>query len=79
MSNKILDKAKFEGKAFVICCNDAIEFVVIGSYDLAENKMKELKQQHYTQNFEYDRSISFEQYQKIYYWHIHEVDYIEQK
>lgn len=58
-------------KAHVICYNDGIEYVVIGSEEKALNIMSKLRAENYNRNkwnFE-----SEEEYNNTYYWHIHTV------
>jgi hypothetical protein len=54
-------------KAFVICCNDAVEHVVIDNEALAYKELRERS----------DSDIFKET--SIRYWHIHEVDYTKPK
>lgn len=49
-------------KAHVICCNDGIEFVVIGTEERANKKLMEIKK---TSRFKGEQ----------YFWHLHEVDW----
>jgi hypothetical protein len=62
-------------KAFVIMCNDSIEFVVIGDTILADIKMIELKKKHR------DRLLKEENfcgaYDFIFHWNFYESEFIE--
>lgn len=57
--------------AYVICCNDSVEFVVIGSEEEAEKKLLVLKEE--DRQKVCNRDIK-EDYNRCYYWHIHEVN-----
>ena len=61
-------------KAHVICCNDSVEFVVVGSSMDAEDKMDVLSAQHRAKYF--DNYYVTEEYKDIHFWHIHTVDVI---
>lgn len=59
-------------KVYVICCNDSVEFAVIGNEERAKIKLRELDKAYYENNkwnFE-----DFAEYLVRCYWHIHEVD-----
>jgi len=56
----------------VICCNDSVEFAVIGDQEKAKEKMAELSAAHFKKN-----KWSFrdnDEYRIRCYWHIHTVD-----
>jgi len=60
-------------KAYVICCNDSIEYVVLDSSIVANTKKEELKKEHFTKNkHAFD---DYESYEHRCYWHLHEVPY----
>jgi hypothetical protein len=61
-------------KAYVICRNDAIEFVVIGNEEKAKRELNVLRNHHYSlrrKQFNNDP----DNYDNIFYWHIHTVNY----
>jgi len=60
-----------EHVAHVICCNDSVEFVVIDNEVAAKDKIQELAEENYVRNRWNFKS--YEEYRKIYYWHIHSV------
>lgn len=55
----------------VICCNDSVEYAVIGNEDLALKKLEELKAKYFERNRWSFRSE--EEYSIRCYWHIHTV------
>ena len=57
-------------KAHVICCNDSVEFVVVGSEHEAELEKLALRDNHFRR---YDIKNRTD-YDNRYYWHIHTVD-----
>ena len=54
--------------AYMICCNDSIEYVVIGSKDYAERYMEFLKKGDYIMSH-----MDKASYDHVLYWHIREV------
>lgn len=66
-------------KAYVICCNDSIEFVVLDDEGKAKEKKEEMakvdfercKRQYILKEWE-----DYNEYRSIYYWHLHNVEYI---
>ena len=42
------NKEKRERKAFVICCNDSVEFVAIGSKEFVTEIKEEMQNKHYS-------------------------------
>ena len=58
-------------KAHVICCNDSVQHVVIGSEEQAEKKRKELKKSYFKRNKHNFNSA--EEYALQCFWHIHTV------
>lgn len=65
-------KASKASKAHVICCNDSIELVVIDNVELADRRLKELRDAYYERsrwNWQ-----NREHYECVCYWHIHVVD-----
>lgn len=60
-------------KAYVICCNDSVEFIVLNSRTAANIKKDELKKEYFKKN-----SHSFSNiidYENQCYWHLHAVSY----
>lgn len=58
-------------EAHVICCNDGVEYVVVGNKEKAESKMAELSAAYFDLNrwhFGNDQA-----YKVRCYWHIHTV------
>ena len=58
----------------VICCNDSVEYAVVGVFEKAEEKMWELSAADFEKR---SRDWSFksrEDYLNRMYWHIHSVD-----
>lgn len=56
----------------VICCNDSVEFAVIGDEEKAKDKMDELRESYFERN-----KGSFKdgaEYKIRCYWHVHTVD-----
>ena len=73
-------------KAFVICCNDSIEAVVLEDEVLAEGKIEELKDSDYDKNKSHwitevrnSKIDPWDNYCRRMYWHLHEVDVIKPK
>jgi hypothetical protein len=62
-------------KAYVICCNDSVEFVVIDDEKAANEKLKELKIKSYETTKLEVHIDSFEDYERAQFWNIHEVNY----
>lgn len=63
-------------KVYVICCNDSLEFAVIGSEEKALAVLSELKSAYFDCNrwmFHND----LETYKRNCYWHIHTVEGVE--
>ena len=69
--------------AYVICCNDSVEYVVVPSSSgsdaeaeaQAKLKLEELAKDYYDRHqlrFEMDYAA----YRKRYYWHIHETPWV---
>jgi len=56
----------------VICCNDSVEFAVIGDIEKANSKMAELKATYYERNKGNFRDENA--YGIHFYWHIHTVN-----
>ncbi len=56
-------------KAFVICCNDSIEFVVLNDEEKAKKKIKELENE-FLKNLNH-----YDMFDDNYYWHYHECKY----
>lgn len=61
-------------KAYVICMNDSVEFVVIDKLTIAQKKLRKLSNLYYKANKSQWKS-KFE-YLNICYWHIHTVEAI---
>lgn len=63
-----------EIKAHVVCYNDSVEHVVIGSEHFAKGKMHQLRDADF-----YKRVAcadpDVKNYNAIYYWHLHTVDW----
>lgn len=59
-------------KAYVICINDSIEYVIIDDEEKANSKMKELSMKYYLKNQYVFSSLA--DYKNRCYWHIHSVD-----
>lgn len=62
-----------KGEAYVICCNDSVEAVVLNDKSRAEEKMELLAQAHYNRNP--GNWESYESYRQLCYWHLHDVEY----
>jgi len=69
-------------KAYIICCNDSNEYVVLDDEKKADKVLQELKDDDYKQkrlklqsSYQTNKTIGFEEYSRLYYWHIHEVPY----
>jgi len=66
---------------YVICCNDALKYAVIGNSQKAELRLQALKDEEvekkgYTVHRSgkaYNKS-KFEEYENTHFWHIHEVE-----
>jgi len=59
--------------AYIICCNDGTEYVVLQDEAKAKAKMAELKEAYYRrQKWSFN---SREEYNIRCYWHLHEVEY----
>lgn len=56
--------------AHVICCNNRIEHVVMGSESSAQTKLEALQEKHRKEN----AGLSQYSYDSAYYWHIHSVE-----
>lgn len=64
-------------KAFVICLNDSVEFVVLHFEKKAKIKMEELAEKYWDRNKGniVDQFVEdYIDYRNRYYWHIHEVE-----
>ena len=60
-------------KAYVICCNDCVQYVILNSEAAAITKKNELKAQYFKKmKWQFD---SYEEYDNRYFWHLHEVSY----
>lgn len=59
-------------KVHVICCNDAVEYAVVGDETKAVDKMAELRAEHIERNRWNFRDE--EEYKLCCFWHIHTVD-----
>lgn len=58
---------------YVICANDSLEEATKDEF-LAKKRMKVLQKKHYKQSVNmYGVKLSFEDYTRRVYWHIHEV------
>lgn len=55
----------------VICCNDSIEYAVIGDEERAEEKLNELRTEYFEKNKWNFRDAN--EYRTRCYWHIHTV------
>lgn len=60
-------------KAYVICCNDSVEFVVLNSEEKANIKKDALKEEHFERNKHTFKNR--EQYENRCFWHLHDVSY----
>jgi len=60
-------------KAHVICCNDRVEAVVIGSEDFAKQETERLRGEYFKRHPWFN-----EDQRRIFYWHHHTVDLLEQ-
>ena len=59
--------------AYVICCNDSIEHVVLDRETIANIKLVKLKKDFFERNkFNYK---DFAEYEHLCYWHLHHVAY----
>ena len=63
--------------AHIICCNDALEYVVIDDLEAAEEKLDKLAKEYWEIN-KLNIIDSFlkdyKDFRKRYYWHIHTVE-----
>lgn len=58
-------------KAYVICCNDSVEYVVLDDEEKANKKKEELAEKHFNScKWSYK---DYEEYRKLAYWHLHDV------
>lgn len=63
-------------QAHVICCNDSVEYVFIGTEQHAQDKCNEMRDETYkTQYVTYSGNSDYEDYCCNHFWHIHSVDY----
>jgi hypothetical protein len=64
-------------KAFVICCNDSIEFVVLDNEYEAHKILEERKRADYDNKKAQEGAgyQSFEEYCHQFFWHTHDVEY----
>jgi len=70
-------------KAYIIFLNDSAEYAVLDDKDKAEKVLKDLKEDYYKkknrQNLQSLNNafeiMDYEEYSRIYYWHIHKVPY----
>lgn len=63
-------------KAYVICCNDSIEKVVLSNKESAQKVLGSLSKKSYDRHkFDY---ATYKDYQKMFYWHLHKVEVIEE-
>jgi|WetSurMetagenome_2_1015567.scaffolds.fasta_scaffold191299_4 hypothetical protein len=56
-------------KAYVICCNYNIKYVILNDYLKASEKLKELKNKHFNKKVLHN-CMSMAKYCKKYYWYI---------
>lgn len=61
-------------QAYVICLNDSVEAVVIGSKKQADKKKDELKAAYMKKNYYYLKGRELEEMGKCIYFHLHTVD-----
>lgn len=61
-------------KAYVICCNDSVEYVVLNDEDAANIKKEELKNEYFEKN-KHHLFDGYESYERICYWHLQDVSY----
>ena len=66
-------------RAFVICCNDFPDSIVLGSYQTATAKMEERAKEFYERSEARFRYESYEQYRRQCYWHVHSVPVFEEE
>ncbi len=60
-------------KAYVICCNDSVEYVVLNDIDAANTKKEELKNECFEKNkWLFD---DYESYERMCYWNLQDVAY----
>ena len=66
-------------KCFVICNNDSIEYVIIGTEEQANRQKHILREKHYKDYQKNSANLYMIKirrlYDDIYFWHIHEVEY----
>ncbi len=63
-----------KNQAHVICMNDGLEYVVIGSFKEASKRLYKMQKAYYNKNKQGGRWDSFESYCNMIFWHIHTVD-----
>ena len=61
--------------AYVICCNDAVEFVVLDDKDKAKKTLEALAKDEFDNNRYGVICKDYKDYRSQYYWHIHTVEY----
>jgi len=59
-------------KVHIICCNDSVEYAVIGSQSKVEEKRETLAEKDWC--LHYSRTFTYEEYRNRFYWHIHIVE-----
>jgi len=58
----------------VICCNDSVEAVVIGSKARANRKCAQMKAAHIKKHYYYMKGKELEDKERVLYYHLHTVD-----
>lgn len=67
-------KQIFSTNVHVICCNDRVVAVVIGSEETARQKCTEMKDKYMKKNYSHLTGHALEQENKILYYHLHTVN-----
>jgi len=60
-------------KAYIICCNDSVELVVLNDEGKAEGIKEEMAKADFKRSTTWK---DYEEYRNICYWHLHDVEYI---
>ena len=72
---RLQEEVESPTKAFVICKNDSVKAVVLGSEERANEKKEELAKQEYDSTHSGVVSFigrSYEEYRQVCFWHVHE-------
>ncbi len=62
-------------KAHVICCNDAVQYVILDDENKAREVLEGLKLAHYQKMVQEGFTYSYTEYSNQLFWHTHMVSY----